>query len=93
MQVTMTTPMADALGRIYRPKQIYEVDDAEGERLVAAGFARRVLGQAETVVAGLKALGGGLVVTAETDAALVAMATAAKVPLHRPRGPRGSDGR
>ena len=92
MKVTMTTPMADARGRQYRPHEIYEVDEADGVRLIAAGFARGVPSQAKTVVAGLKALGGGLAVTAETDAALVAMATAAKVPLHRPRGTRGSDG-
>ena len=92
MQVTMTTPMADALGRIYHPGQTYHVADVEAERLITSGLAYREPTLVETVVAGLKALGGGLVVTAETDAALVAMVTAAKVPLHRPRGPRGSDG-
>ena len=91
MQVTMTTPMADALGRIYRPGQTYHVTDAEAERLITSGLAYCEPTRVETVVAGLKALGGGLVVTAETDAALVATATAAKVPLHRPRGTRGSD--
>ena len=93
MQVTITTPMADALGRSYRPMQTYEMDDAEAASLIAAGFARRAPSQAEIVAAGLTALGGGLVVTAETDPALVATATAAQVPLHRPRGARGSDGR
>ena len=92
MQITMTTPMADALGRSYRPGQTYHVAAAEAERLITSGLAYREPTQVETVVAGLKALGGGLVVTAETDAALVAMATAAKVPLHRRRGARGSDG-
>ena len=93
MQVTITTPMADAIGRSYRPMQTYEVDDAEAASLIAAGFARREPSQAETVAAGLAALGGGLVVTAETDPALVAAARAVEVPLHRPRGPRGSDSR
>ena len=91
MKVTMTTPMADALGRSYRPGQTYHVADAEAARLITSGLAYREPTRGETVVAGLLALGGGLVVTAETDAALVAMATAAKVPLHRPRGTRGSD--
>ena len=92
MQVLVTTPMADARGRSYRPKQIYEFNEAEGERLVAAGFARRVPSQAETVAAGLAALSAGLVVTAETDPALVAAAKAAKVPVHQQRGARGNGG-
>ena len=92
MQVTITTPMADALGRSYRPGQTYRMADAEAERLITSGFVHREPTLVETVVAGLKALGGGLVVTAETDAALVAVAKAAKVPLHRQRGTRGSDG-
>ena len=92
MQVTITTPMADALGRSYRPGQTYHMADAEAARLITSGLAHCEPPLAETVAAGLKALGGGLVVTAATDPALVAMVTAAKVPLHRPRGTRGSDG-
>ena len=90
MRILITTPMADALGRTFRPKHTYDVDEQEGERLVAAGFARRVPPVCETVAAGLATLGGGLVVTAETDPALVAAATAAKVPVHRQRGARGN---
>lgn len=86
MQIEALTPMADSLGRSYRPGQRYDMADDEAERLVRAGFARAVASEATVAVDFLKAHGGGLLVTKTTDQALIVAAKAARIPIKRVRG-------
>ncbi len=86
MQVELKTPMADALGRSYRPGGRYEMADEEAERLIGAGFASAVPSDAGMVVDLLAKLGGGLVVTKTTDLGLVAAAKKRRLVIKRVRG-------
>ncbi len=82
MQVEILTPMADALGRSYRPGRRYEMDADEAKRLIAAGYAK-VIDDAGLVVNLLTAQGGGLLITKQTTKALVAAAKKAGIRTRR----------
>ena len=85
MQIEIVTPMADRLGRAYRPGRRYEITDSEARRLIAAGFARPA-SDARTAADLLSRLGGGLAVVKTTDLALVEAAKAKNIPIKRLRG-------
>ena len=86
MRVEVTTAMADARGRTFKPGRAYDMDDAEAHRLVNAGFAKVTATDASMTVDLLEKLGGGLVVTKTTAPALVAAAKAKRLVVKRVRG-------
>ena len=93
MQVEIKTPMADAMGRAFRPGRRYEMAEDEAVRLIKAGFATEVASDASLAVDLLAKLGGGLVVTRATDQALVVAAKARRLLIKRQRGAvEGGDG-
>ena len=82
----MLTPMADRLGRAYRPGRHYEVADREAARLIEGGAARAATNELGRAMATLAARGAGVVVGEETDAELVQAAKNAGVRVQRRAG-------
>ena len=76
MLIKVVTPMVDFNGRSFRNGDHRTVSDEDGATLVAAGYAQRVLPDAEHAAALLKSLGGGLLVLSETDPELIEAAKA-----------------
>ena len=66
----------------------YDVSDEAGAEFIDAGFAKAAY---EQVMADLAEAGAGLLVTDETDPALIAEAKRAKLPVHKARAKKGTE--
>lgn len=83
MKIVIEQPFVDFDGREWRRWHRYDVSDALGADLVRAGIADLVYAG---LVADLAEAGAGLVITADTDPALIDEAKKAKLRTHKPRG-------
>ena len=81
MLVKMKTSMADSLGRSYKPKGIYEMEDEEALRLIEAGFCAPVEADPEQLCEILRATKFGLFVLPDSDEGIIEAAKEAKVKL------------
>ena len=88
MKVTIIAPFADRHGRVWKKGQRYDVSDEAGAEFISAGFAKAAY---EQVMADLAEAGAGLLVTDETDPALIAEAKLAELPIHKARAKKGTE--